>query len=520
MKIGSCQLNQESATGFSSNRTEVAVGDAPPLILVCDNQESRRQYVQQAISCCGAKPDCLDCGESSTTIQNLLSALPGQRSLVAVFAVSGLPSPDNGVVEMIHSLKERGFKIVAYEDGASEWPLGLQCQALLAGSQCLLDSAQPDFDRELKDRLLQLLSEESQQIALDAKIKNEMKQLGLVGESEEMVSVFRSVMRVSTLSDLSTLITGETGTGKELLARAIHQLDQKRRHGPFVAINCGAINPGVAESELFGHRRGAFTGAEKDRRGLIRSANGGVLFLDEIGELDAGLQSKLLRVLQENRVLGVGDDQESQINIRVIAATNRNLKTMAETGCFRADLFYRLNLLSIHVPPLRQRPADIKPLIEHFLRKHAALSPKASVAIGNGYLTALTLLELPGNIRQLENIVRWSIVNKQDESALNLSDLPQEVLEQLVRLNNSFQSPATTAIENTNENKQSDLSGHLMQIMNARNWSLAQSLEYCEKLLLESALHLSHGNQTQTAKLLGLTPRSVYNKLRKHHLDH
>ncbi|MBL8191550.1 MAG: sigma 54-interacting transcriptional regulator [Acidobacteria bacterium] len=502
------------------DRTEVVIGDYAPLILVCDHQESRRQFVQQVISCCGAKPDFLDREESATTIQDLLSASSGQRSLVAVFAVGGMPSPDNPIVEMIHSLKERGFKIVAYEDGASEWPLGLQCRALLAGSQWLLDSAQPDFVSELKDRLFQLLREESERIAVDAKIKSEMKQLGLVGEAEEMVSVFRSVKRVSALSDLSTLITGETGTGKELLARAIHQLDLKRQHGPFVAINCGAINSSVAESELFGHRRGAFTGAEKDRRGLIRSANGGVLFLDEIGELDAGLQTKFLRVLQENRVLGLGDDLETSVNVRIIAATNRDLKEMVKAGTFRADLFHRLNLLSIHVPPLRQRPADIQPLVAHFLQKHAALRPGVSLVPGNKYLTALTLLDLPGNIRQLENVIRWTMVNKEDESALNLSDLPLELLEQLAQQSDSFRALATTSMKSPPEGRQSNLSAQLMQVMTASHWNLAQSLEYCEKLLLESALHLAKGNQTQTAKLLGLTPRSVYSKVRKHHLDH
>lgn len=519
-KKESCQLGQESATIFLPGQAETATDDHNRLILVCDHKESRRQLVGQAIAGCGAKPDCHDCVDNPAMFQSLCSISPNRRSLIAVFAIGGVPAPANRVVEIIHLLKEKGFKVIAYEDGAYAWPLGVQCQALLAGSHWLLDSSQPDFEQELRIHLTQLLSDESQQIETDAKISNEMKRLGLIGESEEMLSAFRSVMRVSGLSDLSTLITGETGTGKELLARAIHQLDLKRRHGPFVAINCGAINSGVAESELFGHRRGAFTGAEKDRRGLIRSANGGVLFLDEIGELDAGLQTKLLRVLQENRVLGVGDDQESQVNVRVIAATNRDLKEMVKTGIFRADLFHRLNLLSIHIPPLRQRPADIKPLVEHFLHKHAALHPGVSFAIGDCYLAALTLLELPGNIRQLENIIRWAMVNKEDESALSLSDLPQELLEQLASRSDSFRSLATDSIETAKGGRPSDLSAQLMQVMNARSWNLAESLEYCEKLLLESALHLSSGNQTQTAKLLGLTPRSVYNKVRKHHLDH
>lgn len=513
-KKESCQSDKKSAKLTLTVRSEADIGRDRQLILVCDDKQFRRQLVSQAIVCCGAKPDC-----HSRLDESAIQSSENHRSLMAVVAIGGLPVTASPALEIIRYLKEGGFTVIAYEDGAYAWPLGVQCQALLAGAHWLLDSSQPDFDRELKIHLSQLLFEEAQRIEADARIRSEMKRLGIIGESKEMASVFCAVMRVSAVSDLSTLITGETGTGKELIARAIHQLDYKRRHGPFVAINCAAVNSGIAESELFGHRRGAFTGADKDRRGLIRSASGGVLFLDEIGELDIGLQSKLLRVLQENRVLGVGDDYETHVDVRVIAATNRNMKKMTEDGSFRADLLHRLNPLSIHVPPLRQRPADIGPLVEHFLGKHAALRPECSFVIGNPFLTALTLLELPGNIRQLENIVRWAMVNKEDESALNLSDLPQELLEQLVNPSDSINS-VTISIEPKNDANQTDLSTQLMCIMKARHWSLAQSLEYCEKVLLESTLQLVRGNQTQTAKLLGLTPRSVYNKVRKYQLAH
>ena len=175
--------------------------------------------------------------------------------------------------------------------------------------------------------------EEAQQIM------SVMRDMGMVGRSTAMMHVFRSVIRFSALSDLPVLIAGETGTGKEGLAHALHRLDPKRKTGPFVAVNCGAIATSLAESELFGHRRGAFTGADRERKGLIRSAEGGVLFLDEIGELDVSLQAKLLRVLQENRVLGVGEDRDIAVNIRVVAATNRNLSQMGQQSRFRADCF-------------------------------------------------------------------------------------------------------------------------------------------------------------------------------------
>jgi transcriptional regulator with PAS, ATPase and Fis domain len=226
------------------------------------------------------------------------------------------------------------------------------------------------------------------------------------------------------LSDVPALITGETGTGKELLAHAVHQLDLKRCQGPFIALNCSAINPGLVESELFGHRRGPFTGADRDRKGFIRSAEGGVLFLDEIGERDDALQAKLLRVLQENRVLGVGEDREVAVSVRITAAMNRDLEAMVQLRRLRADLFHRLNIVAIRIPPLGERPADLKPLIKHFLEKYQHLRPACALSVEPEFSEALTQLQLPGNARQLENLVRWALVHKDDDTALNLRDLP------------------------------------------------------------------------------------------------
>jgi transcriptional regulator with GAF, ATPase, and Fis domain len=217
-----------------------------------------------------------------------------------------------------------------------------------------------------------------------------MQQQGIVGQSQAITAVFQTLLRVSPLSDLPILITGETGTGKELLAHAIHQLDPKRCDGPFMALNCAAISPGLAESELFGHRRGAFTGADHDRKGLIRAAEGGVLLLDEIGELDDASQAKLLRVLQEHRVLGIGEEREVPISVRIIAATNRDLGEMVQQRRFRADLFHRLNVLAIHIPPLRERPTDLKPLIEHFVHKYQDLRPDSPLVLAPEFIEAVT----------------------------------------------------------------------------------------------------------------------------------
>src|SRR5262249_49739435 len=242
-----------------------------------------------------------------------------------------------------------------------------------------------------------------------------------------MMAVFHTVLRISPLSDLPVLITGETGTGKGLLAHAIHQLDRKRCQGPFIALNCSALSPGLAESELFGHRRGAFTGADRDRKGLFRAAEGGVLFLDEIGELDEAVQAKLLRVLQAHRVLGIGDDHEVAVNVRIIAATHRNLEAMVQQGTFRADLWHRLHVLAIHIPPLRERPADLKPLLEHFLEKYQGLRPAGPLSAAPEFLEALTQLPLPGNAREVENLVQWVLVHKDDAAPLTLRDLPVDI---------------------------------------------------------------------------------------------
>ena len=505
-------------------------------VVVWDQQQVRRQTVDRIIVGCEARAFGVNVAAEAQAL--LISFC---RS-VALVAAGGRLSPGLASLEIIRVLKQNGFKVICYEDGAHDWPLGVRCQALIAGATSMLDSAKPEFASELKQLLTELMRAEAEKRNEEAALKAVMRNLGIIGESREMVSVFRWVERLSMLSDLPTLITGETGTGKELLARAMHQLDPKRRTKHFVALNCGAISPGLAESELFGHRRGAFTGADRDRRGLIRAAEDGVLFLDEIGELDDALQVKLLRVLQESCVLGLGEDREMPINVRIIAATNRNLEEMVQQGKFRADLYHRLSTLSVHVPALSERRDDYKPLIEHFLKKYQALRPDEIPVAGVDFIEALMLIELPGNARQLENIVRRALVNKAGNGPLGLSDLPPEVWRALsAQMQNALpqtthagaatgaaqetpvkaMAAAASATANptaTSAVTRADLHAHLSKLLDSNNWNLSQSLDHCEKLIIESALQQTHGNQSDTARLLGITPRSVYNKVRKHHL--
>lgn len=476
-------------------------------VALWDQIHQRQQSIKDYIQACDATPlivnSVRDIGRvKHTSSQNV--ALVGLGDL----AVQGAES-----LAVIRALKQKGFRVIGYEDDVLSWPIGIRCRALLNGCAILLDSLKAHFDVELRKVLTQSLQASAENHNEEQLARQKMRELGIIGESAEMLSVFRWLIRVSGLSDFPVLISGETGTGKELMANALHRLDGKRHKGPFIAANCSVISAGIAESELFGHRRGAFTGADTDRKGLFRSAEGGVLFLDEIGELSEGLQAKLLRVLQEQKVLGVGFDHEVPIDVRVIAATNRNLEEMVKQRRFREDLYHRLNVLSVRIPPLRERFSDLQPLTEHFLDKYSGLSGRATHSASGEFIEALMQLQLLGNARQLENIVRRALLNKSDDAPLSLSDLTPADWEELSESNPD--PNLTLGAEDA-----SDLPPHFVSILDSNGWNLSKSLEQCERLLLQCALKLAHGNQSQTARLIGITPRSVYNKLQKHKLAH
>ena len=478
--------------------------------LLCERRAARLETVSRVVEKCGAR--LYDAGNFAAVEEGNPSA--GGIVLVALDECPGAGSP---LVGQIGAMRRVGLVVVCYGDGVRSWPLGRRCQLLLAGALDILDSGQAEFPQELARTLARLVCAEAHRRVEDEKIRGVMERLGVVGQSREMLAVFRWVVRVAALSDLPALVTGETGTGKEVLVNALHRLDEKRARGPFVALNCSAINPNLAESELFGHRRGAFTGAEAGRKGLIRSADGGVLFLDEVGDLDPQLQAKLLRVIQERRVLGVGDDREVDVSVRVIAATNRDLGELVRQGRFREDLFHRLNTLSVHLPPLRQRTDDIGPLVEHFLDKHRRPGPGGE-ALGAGpeFIDALKLMRLPGNARELEHLVARVVGDRETAEPLSLLDLPADAWRELA----VGEAPAQGApgAAETPPASPEELRAQLARVLDDHGWNLTRSLEYCERLLLESALRRADGNQTQTARMLGITARSVYNKVRKHNL--
>jgi len=468
-------------------------------VVICDQCAQRNAIIRRTINRAGGR---------GIQQRNVRAPASSPTCCIAVVGLTG--GSDGEGLRNIRELKTTGFGIIACGEGFDSWGLKVRCLPLLAGAAHLLDSAAPDFNERLSRALEQMLALERKNREEAQQIKSTMRAMGMVGESAAMMRVFRTVILFSALSDLPVLLTGETGTGKEGLARALHRLDQKRRGGPFLPVNCGAVTPSLAESEFFGHRRGAFTGADRDRKGLIRSAEAGVLFLDEIGELDGPLQAKLLRVLEESRVLGVGEDREVAVSVRVVAATNRDLEKMGQQGSFRADLFHRLNVLSIAVPALRERIDDLAPLIEHFLEKYSALYLGAPPAISAEFLEALGQVGLPGNVRQLENLVRQTLVRRQGNHPLGLQDLPVELLAEL-----SASEPALQSFDKANP---AEIVSDIVGLLEMNKWNLSRLLESCERQAMEVAMRRAYGNQSKAAHLLGITPRSVYNKMRKHRL--
>jgi DNA-binding NtrC family response regulator len=326
---------------------------------------------------------------------------------------------------------------------------------------------------------------------LRAQLHDRFKLDGMVGRTPVMMHLVELLGTVAATSS-TVLISGETGTGKEIAARAIHDASPRRQQR-FVAINCSAIPETLLEAELFGHVRGAFTGAVANRQGRVEQANRGTLFLDEVGTMSAPLQAKLLRVLQSREYERLGDSQTIRVDVRVIAATNSDLKGMVEAGTFREDLFYRLNVIPVRVPPLRERRADIPLLAQHFLDRLATdtVPPRGRVTLAQDAQQALMAFHWPGNVRQLENVMERTLALSPGRSQITLADLPEEIVA-------AQGAPKADTL-----------------VIPEHGVELESLVTNFEHTLIRRALEHTRGNKRQAADLLHIKRTTLIEKLKR-----
>ncbi len=429
--------------------------------------------------------------EASDGDSGLATALETTFDLVITdYKMEGL----NGL-EVLRKLKEKKphtevIIVTAYGT------IDLAVQAMKEGAADLItkpfshDELQVKVEKTLsrisERKELQRVSEEN--LYLREELEGRLNFGEIVGDSAQMKSVYATIEKVSA-TDSSVLIYGESGTGKELIARAIHR-GGKRSAGPFVRVHCGALAEGVLESELFGHERGAFTGATKRKRGRFELAQNGSIFLDEIGDIPQMTQLKLLRVLQEKEFERVGGEETISVNVRIIAATNKDLMKQVTNGVFRQDLYYRLHIIPVFLPPLRERKNDIPGLAHYFIRRLARELNKPDLALTEEAIAALCDYHWPGNVRELENVL---------ERAAVLAERDRLRAEELT----SFLS---------------GVSSESLEFSGFQSLELVPALEKMEKQFLIRALQQSNGVKTKTARLLGIKTSALYYKLEKYGL--
>ncbi|HYH83090.1 MAG TPA: sigma-54 dependent transcriptional regulator [Longimicrobium sp.] len=341
--------------------------------------------------------------------------------------------------------------------------------------------------RALVRRAREVLSLRAENARLREELAGQFR--GLIGDSPAIRDVVKVVRRAGP-TDATVLVTGESGTGKEVVARALHA-ESRRRARPFIALNCSALPGDLVESELFGHVRGAFTGADRDREGLFEAADGGTLFLDEVGDLAGPAQAKLLRALEERQVTRVGSNKPVEVDVRVVAATNRPLERLAADGGFREDLLYRLRVIALHLPPLRERREDVPAIALHFLGEMAARHGRPVRGLGEGARRALLAYEWPGNVRELRNAIERAVVLAEG-GEIEVGDLPPQLLASAAPL-----GPVDAALAD-------------LPFAEARE----RAVDAFERAYLQAALE-RHGNVSAAARALGLHRQSLQKKLRQ-----
>jgi two-component system response regulator PilR (NtrC family) len=451
-------------------------------ILLCDDERSVREFLAIYLKRVGHRIE---------TVANTAEARAAIAAREFDVLITDLRMPDGtglDVLEASKKLRPETQVIVVTAYATAETAIA----AMKAGAyDYLLKPFKVDEVGLVVERALERRTLLRENVTLRAEIQGRYRLDRLLGKSAPMGRLYEMIRKIAP-ARTSVLLVGESGTGKELAARALHELGP-RADRPFVAINCGAIPESLLESELFGHVKGAFTGATGDKEGLFEAARGGTLFLDEVGELPQAMQVKLLRALQERKVKPVGGVGERDVDVRVVAATNRDLETEVERGSFRQDLFYRLNVIQIRMPPLRERREDVPLLVEHFLRKFSAEHGRAVTEIDPVALATLGAYAFPGNVRELENLI---------ERAVTLSSGTRITAEELPELRPSGRGGsgglATAGPEFPPE-----------------GLDLEREVESFERGIILRALDRTGGNRTEAARLLGITFRSMRYRLSK-----
>lgn len=452
-------------------------------ILIIDDEENMRYMLQLTLEAEGYEVELAAQGQEG---------LEKYQQQHFDFIICDVKMPGMSGLEVLHALQETASNIPVLMISA----YGTIDTAIEAMKQGAYDYIMKPFKQDEMLLTLKKAEERERLRQENLMLRHEVEQRysfeNIIGKSAPMQDIFRTIEKIASYKS-TVLITGESGTGKELVARAIHYAGN-RKSAPFVPVNCGAIPYDLLESELFGHAKGAFTGAIQQKTGLIAQADPGTLFLDEIGELPIDLQVKLLRVLQEGEIRRVGDTRIIKVDVRVIAATSRNLAEEIEAGRFRKDLYYRLNVVPLHLPPLRERREDITLLIRHFLGKHARELGKPVQKIAPEAMKVLLEGEWRGNVRELENMLERMIVMT-DGDTITADALPSDLLR-----------------------RESDI---LLKIPAARislKDVMPELTELAEKELISRALRATRNNRTKAAELLEISHRALMYKIKEYQL--
>ena len=448
-------------------------------LLIVDDEQSYRQLLTLVFQ---------EEGHTIRTAMNGRQALDALSEQPADVVVSDIRMPDIDGIEMLRQLREVNSDVsVIFMSGFASVEAAREAFKLGAD-----DIVSKPFDVEELKVIVRRALEKQQLVIENRAFKRAQRDRGsvrnIIGHSAKMQAIFQMIETVAEVQS-TVLVNGESGTGKELVARAIHDLSP-RAEKPFISINCGAFTETLLESELFGYVKGSFTGANSNRKGLFEAANGGTIFLDEIGEMSPAMQVKLLRVLQERRVRPVGAHDEIPIDARVIAATNRDLKQMTNDGTFREDLFYRISVIPIDLPPLRDRSEDIPDLVEHFVSKFCEQSGK-QLSVSPRTTEFLENYAWHGNVRELEHTIERAVALERSPE-IQPEQLPARVTNyDPNRLQNDFDLPET-------------------------GLNLVSHIENLEKTYVVEALRKTGGNQTRAAELLQMPVRSLRHLLDKH----